>query len=69
VQGGEGNEVVLVESVNVEDCMADLLGRVSFAVFPPYQLQLALTLMVVLNDAFCALYPSRRTPCWSFQIA
>jgi hypothetical protein len=28
-----------------------------------------LTLIVVLNDAFCALYPSNRTPCWSFQMA
>ena len=27
-----------------------------------------LTLMVLEKEAFCALYPVRRIPCWLFQI-
>jgi hypothetical protein len=54
VEGGEGDEVVLVPCVEVEERMADLLEMVSLDM-SLWRLKHTLTLMVVLKEAFCAL--------------
>jgi hypothetical protein len=55
VQRGEGDEVVLVVRVDVEDGVADLLCTVSLLNAALSHSQPTLTLMVVLKEAFCAL--------------
>jgi hypothetical protein len=68
VERGEGAQIVFVVRINVEDGVADLLPLCERQIVDVEKKMRTLTLMVREKDAFCALYPCRRTPAFSFQM-